>query len=317
MAPKVPNVLLNNGENMPIIGLGTWNSPPGEVTQAVCDAIDAGYRSIDCAHVYENEHEIGDALSAKIKEGVVTRKEMFITSKLWNTFHRPDLVRGALETTLKNLQISYLDLYLIHWPFALKEGGDLLPQDEQGNPLYSYADFVDTWKEMEKAVDDGLTKSIGISNFNKQQTQKILSHCRIPPAVQQIECHPYLTQRKLSEFCKSKGITVTAYSPLGSPKRPWVTADDVVLLEDPKIIALTTKYKKNAAQILIRYQIQRGHVVIPKSVTKSRIISNFDVFDFSLTDDDVAVLDSFDCNGRICPLTTYKSHPDWPFNDEY
>jgi len=317
MPSKVPNVLLNNGVYMPILGLGTWNSPPGEVAQAVADAIDVGYRSIDCAHVYENEHEVGQGLTAKIKEGVVKREDMFITSKLWNIFHRPDLVRGALETSLKNLNTTYLDLYLIHWPFAFKEGDSLLPQDEKGDFLLSYVDFVDTWKEMEKAVDDGLTRSIGISNFNKNQMERLLSNCRIPPAVNQFECHPYLTQKKLSEYCKSKGVTVTAYSPLGSPKRPWVTNDDPVLLEDPKIVALTTKYKKNAAQILIRYQIQRGHVVIPKSVTKSRIISNFDVFDFNISDDDISLIDSFDCNGRICPMLTSKAHPDWPFNDEY
>lgn len=160
---------------------------------------------------------------------------MFITSKLWNTFHRPHLVRGALETTLKNLNTPYLDLYLIHWPFAFKEGGPLFPKDDKENILFSYVDFVDTWKEMEKAVDDGLTKSIGISNFNKNQMEKLLSDCRITPAVNQFECHPYLIQKKLSEYCKSKGIVVTAYSPLGSPNRPWVTKDDPVLLEDPKV----------------------------------------------------------------------------------
>lgn len=161
---------------------------------------------------------------------------MFITSKLWNTFHRPDLVRGALETTLKNLNTPYLDLYLIHWPHAFKEDGDLFPKDDKENILFSNADFVDTWKEMEKAVDDGLVKSIGISNFNKRQMEKVLANCRIQPAVNQFESHPYLTQKKLSAFCKSKGIAVTAYSPLGSPSRPWVTNNDPVLLDDPMVI---------------------------------------------------------------------------------
>lgn len=164
---------------------------------------------------------------------------MFITSKLWNTFHRPDLVRGALETTLKNLNTPYVDLYLIHWPHAFKEGGSLFPQDENEKMLFSNVDFVDTWKEMEKAVDDGLVKSIGISNFNKRQLEKLLSNCRISPAVNQFESHPYLTQKKLSDYCKSKGIVVTAYSPLGSPSRPWVKNDDPVLLEDEKVKGFT------------------------------------------------------------------------------
>ncbi|KAJ6647029.1 Aldo-keto reductase family 1 member B10 [Pseudolycoriella hygida] len=293
------------------------NSPPGQVTQAVKDAIDAGYRSIDGAHVYENEHEVGEGLNAKIEEGVVTREEMFITSKLWNTFHRPDLVRGALETTLKNLNTPYLDLYLIHWPHAFKEEGPLFPKDDNGDIVFSHVNYVDTWKEMEKAVDDGLVKSIGISNFNKRQIEEILSDCRIKPAVNQIESHPYLNQKRLSGYCKSNGIVVTAYSPLGSPNRPWVTNNDPVLLEDPKIVSIANKYNKTAAQILIRYQAQRGHVVIPKSVTKDRIISNFQVFDFNLSDDDMSLIDSFDCNGRICPMSSSTAHPDYPFNDEY
>jgi len=268
-------------------------------------------------------------LNSKFKEGVVKREDMFITSKLWSNFHRPDLVRGALETSLNRLNTPYLDLYLMHWPFALKEGGELFPKDDKENVLYSDVDFVDTWKEMEKAVDDGLVKSIGVSNFNKSQIEKLLSNCRILPVVNQIECHPHLTQKKLSVYCKSKGIAVTAYSPLskgfaitsykpvGSVSRSWDVKEDVVLLADPKILALANKYNKSAAQILIRYQIQRGHSVVPKSVTKSRITSNLDVFDFSLTDDEMILIDSFDCNGRVVVMANCKTHPDWPFNDEY
>jgi len=317
MASRVPNLVLNNGRKMPIIGLGTWNSPPGEVARAVGDAIDVGYRHIDGAHLYLNEHEVGQGLNSKIKEGVVKREDMFITSKLWNSSHDTAYVRAAIDKTLKDLNTPYLDLYLIHWPMAYQPGGDPFPKDDKGDIIYSFVDFVDTWKEMEKAVDEGLIKSIGVSNFNKRQLEKLVANSRIKPVVNQFECHPYLTQKNLSDFCKSINVAVTAYAPLGSPNRPWVTSDDPVLLEDPKILSLTKKYNKTAAQVLIRYQIQRGHSVIPKSVTKNRIQSNFEVFDFELSAEDVALIDTFNCNGRACPQAEGRNHPQWPFNDEY
>ena len=163
------------------------------------------------------------------------REDLFITSKLWNTFHRPDLVVPALKKTLENLKTPYVDLYLIHWPFAYKEEGDLFPKDENDKLQFSDVDYVDTWKALEEAVDLGLVKSIGISNFNVAQTKRILDVARIKPVTNQVECHPYLTQQKLSTFLKSVDIVLTAYSPLGSPARPWVTKDDPVLLEDPKV----------------------------------------------------------------------------------
>lgn len=318
MASKVPRVTLNNGLSIPALGLGTWGSPPGEVAQAVKDAIDIGYRHIDCAHVYQNEHEVGEGVKAKIDEGVVQRADLFITSKLWNTFHRPDLVEGACRTTLKNLGLEYIDLYLIHWPMAYREEAELFPQDDNGKTAYSDVDYVDTYKALEKLVGLGLVKSIGISNFNSKQVERVLTAATIKPVTNQVECHPYLTQGKLSPFCAEKGLVITAYSPLGSPNRPWAKPDDPQLMEDPKLVEIAKKYGKTTAQILIRYQIQRGHVVIPKSVTKSRIASNFEVFDFQLSKDDVALIDSFDCNGRLVPITSAAGHPYHPFeNDEF
>ncbi|XP_055905087.1 aldo-keto reductase family 1 member B1-like isoform X2 [Eupeodes corollae] len=318
MSSKVPNVVLNNGNKMPILGLGTWGSPPGEVAQAVKDAIDIGYRHIDGAHVYQNEHEVGEGVNAKIAEGAVKREDIFVTSKLWNTFHRPDLVRGACETTLKNLGLKYVDMYLIHWPMAYAEGESLFPSTPDGKTQYSDVDYVDTWKEMEKLVDAGLCKSIGLSNFNKKQIERVLAVARIQPATNQIECHPYLNQRKLMDFCKSKNIVITAYSPLGSPNRPWAKPGDPVLMDDPKIVAIAKKYNKTPAQILIRYQLRRGNIVIPKSVTKARIASNFDVFGFDLTDEDEKTIDSFDCNGRFVAIEHAKGvHPHYPFADEF
>ncbi|XP_065086964.1 aldo-keto reductase family 1 member B1-like isoform X2 [Ochlerotatus camptorhynchus] len=317
MASKVPRVTLSNGKSIPILGLGTWGSPPGEVAQAVKDAIDIGYRHIDCAHVYQNEHEVGEGVNAKIAEGVVKREDLFITSKLWNTFHRPDLVEGACRTTLKNLGLDYLDLYLIHWTMAYKEDGALFPTDADGKTAYSDVDFVDTWKAMEKLPELGLAKSIGISNFNSKQVERVLAIAKVKPVINQVECHPYLAQTKLSSFCTSRDIVITAYSPLGSPNRPWAKPDDPQLMEDPKIVSIAKKYNKTPAQILIRYQIQRGHVVIPKSVNKSRIQSNFEVFDFELTEDDIKLITSFDCNGRLVPMTSADTSPLYPFHAEF
>lgn len=300
-----------------MIGLGTWNSPPGVVAQAVRDAIDIGYRHIDCAHVYQNEHEVGDGIEAKIQDGTIKREDVFVTSKLWNTFHRPDLVEGALKVTLKNLKLDYLDLYLIHWPVAYKEGDELFPMGPDGKTfIFSDADYVDTWKAMEKLVDAGLVKNIGLSNFNIKQVQRVLDVARIKPACNQIECHAYLHQSKLTAFCTENGIIVTAYSPLASPARPWVKQDDIVLLNDPNLKAIAEKHGKEPAQILIRYQIQLGHVVIPKSVTRSRIASNFDVFSFGLDGDDMKQLASLERNERICPEFGAFGHPHHPFEKE-
>jgi len=314
---KVPFVKFNNGLQIPILGLGTWKSKPGEVTAAVKDAIDIGYRHLDCAHVYQNEKEVGAAIAEKVKEGIVKREDLFVTSKLWNTFHKKELVKPALKETLKNLGLDYLDLYLIHWPTAFKEGEELFPRDENEKIIYSDAHYTETWKGMEECVKEGLVKSIGLSNFNSKQIQEILDIAEIKPVNNQIECHPYLNQSKLIKFCQEKGITITAYSPLGSPDRPWAKPDDVRLLDDPKITSIATKYSVSPAQILIRYQIDRGVIVIPKSVTKSRIESNFDVFGFSLSPEDIKLIDSFDCNGRFLLLEWNKDHKLYPFSIEF
>ncbi|XP_041968780.1 aldo-keto reductase family 1 member B1-like isoform X2 [Aricia agestis] len=318
MASKVPKVKFSNGYDCPILGIGTWKSKAGEVTQAVKDAIDIGYRHIDCAFVYGNEKEVGEAITAKINEGVVKREDLFITSKLWNTFHKPELVRGALQQSLDNLNIKYLDLYLIHWPQAYKEGGALFPADADGKIQFSDVDYVDTWRAMEPLVEAGLVRSIGLSNFNSKQIERVLAVAKVKPVVNQIECHPYLNQSRLIAFCSERGIKVTAYSPLGSPDRPWAKPGDVQLMEDPKIKAIADKLGKTVAQVLIRYQIDRGNIVIPKSVNKGRIASNFDVLDFQLSPQDLQLIDSFNCNGRFVPMTASLGHKYHPFeNDEF
>lgn len=312
---------LNNGRSIPSLGLGTWKSQPGQVGEAVKAAIKAGYRHIDCAAIYGNEKEIGEAFKSCIGT-TVNREDLFITSKLWNTKHNPKDVYAAAKQTLDDLGLAYLDLYLIHWPIAFKDGDERFPKDEQGNMIYAYHHPRDTWEAMEKLVDEGLVRAIGLSNFSSQQVDDIIDKARIKPSVLQVECHPYLNQEPLIEHCKNRNIVVTAYSPLGSPDRPWAKPEDPSLLEDPKMLEIGKKYGKSPAQVCLRFQIQRGLAVIPKSVTPARIQSNIDIFDFELSAEDMKVIESFNIPFRVCvPMIEVDgkkvprdaSHPHYPF----
>ncbi|KAF2902772.1 hypothetical protein ILUMI_03417 [Ignelater luminosus] len=314
--PRIPNIKFNNGKLFPVLGLGTWQGALGrefEVGQAVKDAIDVGYRHFDCAATYRNEKIVGAAISEKIANGTVKRENLFITSKLPNNAHGPSMVEKRLKTTLSDLGLDYLDLYLVHWPFAFKEGDDLVPIDSNGNIIFSDIDYVDTWKAMEDIYEKGLAKSIGVSNFNSIQIDRLLKHAKIVPVTNQIECHPYLNQRKLQEFCSRRDIKITAYSPLGSPARPWQKPGDPDVLNDAQIKTMAEKHNKTPAQILLRYQIQLGNATIPKSSNKERLIQNINIFDFELSPDDMKFINSFDCNGRICPYSNAKDHPLYPF----
>merc|ERR1712130_1003884 len=304
---------LNNGTKMPLLGLGTWKSKSGEVETAVEHALRKGYRHLDCAAFYGNEAEVG----AGIVASGVARSEIFITSKLWNTKHHPEDVEAACRKTLEDL-----DLYLIHWPVAFQRGEDGVPKNEDGTIKYDNEIHpTTTWLAMEKLVEKGLTKSIGLSNFNSVQIADVLEKGSVKPVTNQVECHPYLGQAKLFDFCKERGITITAYSPLGSPDRPWAQPGEPLLLEDPKIKAIAAKHSKSPAQVLIRWQVQRGIIVIPKSVTPMRIEENANIFDFKLSVDEMKEIESFDCNGRLFDWRRFDDgfavHPHFPFNIEF
>jgi len=310
-----PIKTLSNGVKVPQLGLGTWNSAPGEVYAAVKTAlVDGGYRHIDCAFVYQNQEEVGRAVNEVINDGALKREDIFITSKVWNTSHSFARVAENVTATLQQLKVDYVDLLLIHWPFGYQEGGDIFPKDANDTVLTSDIDFLDTWRGLEQAFEKGQTKAIGVSNFSADQIKRILDNCKIKPVMNQVECHPYLNQTELIKFCRDNGLELTAYSPLGSPDRPWAKAGDPLLLEEPKITAIAKKYGKSPAQVLIKYQAQRGVVVIPKSVTAERIKSNIQVFDFELTAAEMADIDSFNRGHRFLGLEHMKGHKYYPFH---
>lgn len=314
MASKVPSVTLSSGRQIPLVGLGTWKSPPGKVYEAVKTAIDAGYRHIDCAFAYQNEEEVGRAIEDKIKDGTVERKDLWITSKCWNTYHSKERVLECCNLSLKKLRLEYLDLYLIHWPFGYQEGSEIFPRNDAGDMLFSDVDYVETWEAMEECYRKGLARDIGLSNFNSEQITRLLGVAKVKPVMLQVECHPYLNQKELIDFCKGHGIHVTGYSPLGSPDRPWATPEDPLLMDEPGIKEIASSHGKSPAQVLIRYQVERGIIVIPKSVTKERIISNLDVFDFTLSPEEMKTIDKFNRNGRLLVLAAAKDHKHYPFN---
>jgi alcohol dehydrogenase (NADP+) len=263
--------LANGAGNMPALGFGTLIPDAAATITATRDALQAGFRHFDCAERYLNEREVGEALQTGIASKEIAREDIFVTTKLWNTNHRPERVEPAFEASLERLQLKYLDLYLIHTPFAFQPGDNQDPRDQSGNVLYDKGvTLLDTWRGMETLVDHGRCRAIGLSDIGLKELLPIYEAARIKPAAVEIESHPYLPETELLEFCKEKGIVFLAFAPLGHGLKPG-------LLEDPVITAVAARVGKTPAQVLLAWAVQRGTAVLttPKSAARAR--ENFDI----------------------------------------
>jgi 2,5-diketo-D-gluconate reductase A len=265
----VPSVALNNGVEIPQLGFGTFQIPPADTKPATLAALKAGYRHIDTAELYRNELEVGEA----VRESGLKREDVFITSKLSNAYHDPDDAMTAFDNTLETLDLGYVDLFLIHWPMP------------------AVGDYVETWKAMQRMYAGGKVRAIGVSNFQPAHIRRILDAADIIPAVNQIEAHPYLTQDDVRAYNFDNGIATEAWAPLAKGK----------VIDDPVIGAIAKRVGKTNAQVTLRWHIQRGDIVFPKSVTPARMAENFAIFDFELTPDDEAAISALNRDERTGP----------------
>lgn len=339
-----PLITLASGHKMPMIAFGTWKSAPGVTKTAVHCALKAGFTNLDCANDYNNEDEVGAALKEAFENGTVKREDLFIQAKLWNSNHRPEHIMEDLQATLDDLQIDYLDSYVIHWPQAVPSTGKqatlrktgafpahytkgidgkepMFPIDDKG---YFCTDkeshYIETWHFMEGLVDQGLVKSIGISNFNRRQILEVVAATKKHPvSTLQNECHPYLQQKELIDVCRINKIAFQAFSPLGSGDTHLAVHSSptgVIPLKDPFIGQLAEKYKKSPAQIMLRWNHQRGVSLVTKSVTPARIEQNFQIRDFELSEEDMKEFDKINFGWRHLLWYEASDHPDYPFKDE-
>jgi len=260
----VPTITLNDGHEIPQLGFGVFQVPPEETARAVAEALEVGYRHIDTAEMYRNEHGVGEAIRAAGLE----RDQVYVTSKLSNGFHRPDDARRAFDQTLKQLGFDAVDLFLIHWPLPTLYDGD----------------FVSTWRVLEELKEQGRARSIGVSNFQVPHLERLLNETDVVPAVNQIELHPYLLNDAVRSFGEEHGIHTEAWSPIAQG----------AVLDDPVITGIAGRLDRTPAQVVLRWHIQRGNIVFPKSTTPSRVRENFELFDFELSDDDLAAITGLD-----------------------
>lgn len=263
--------LVHGSGEMPAVGFGTLFRDLTVTTQAVKDALEVGFRHFDCAERYRNEEMVGVAIQEFMEAGKVRREDVFITTKLWNTNHRPERVEPAFEASCRRLQTDYIDCYLIHTPFAFQPGEDQDPRDEQGRVIYdSSVTLIETWRALERLVDEGRCKSIGLSDITLEALQEIVAEARIKPAVVQVESHPYLPEWELLEFCQQHGIIVLAFAPLGHGMEPKV-------LEDSVITGIAQRLQKTPAQVALAWSVQRGVAFLTTSTTPSHIRENFEI----------------------------------------
>jgi alcohol dehydrogenase (NADP+) len=288
-----------NGDKMPALGLGTWKSDKGEVYKAVRTAIEVGYRHFDCAYLYGNEKEIGEAFADALKAGDVKREDLWITSKLWNNRHRKEQVRPAFDISLKDLQCEYLDLYLIHWPVVVV---DEIAFPENGSQLVSLTKTTlsETWEGMIDIKATGLSKHIGVSNFSAKKIAAIWKDTGVKPEIDQVEMHPFMQQKPLKAYTDEHGIILTAYAPLGSADRPAsrITPGDPNLFHDEVINTIAKEKTITPAQVMLAWAVNYGVSVIPKSVRKERLIENLEAADITLSTEEMQRLSAIDLHNR-------------------
>lgn len=314
---NVPHLAFANGDPFPALGLGTWKSEPGEVSRAIREAARLGYRHFDCSPIYGNEPEIGEAFAGILGDTGIRREELFVASKLWNNSHLKSKVRPAIETTLRDLRLDHLDLYLIHWPIAIKpdvhfpeKGGDFLSPEQ--------APLDETWEAMVELLEAGLCRHIGVSNFSPGRLARLCDVATHKPEVNQVECHPLLAQRELLETCREREVILTAYSPIGSPGSAGAKSD-VSLLEMPELREIAATHGTTAAQVALAWALQRGTTAIPKSTNPERLEENLAAVKVKLTEDDMQRLDGLDRGHRYIDGTvwTIEGSPytlDWLWN---
>ena len=295
---------------MAAVGLGLWKIDKGDTAQIVTDAIELGYRHLDSACDYGNEVEAGEGIAAAIGKGYCRREDLWITSKLWNTYHRREHVRAACERTLRDLGVDYLDLYLIHFPIALK----FVPFEQRYPPEWFFdpdatepsmevdaVPLAETWQAMEELVEAGLVRQIGVCNYNSGLLHDLMAYAKVKPAMLQVESHPYLTQERLLRVAGDLDIAVTAFSPLGAlsyVSLDMATNEDSVLLQPP-VVAAAERLSRTPAQIVLRWGIQRGTAIIPKTVRRERLQENIALFDFELNAAEMSALSALNENRRF------------------